>query len=97
MIAGRVSGSTPDDDQRRAVLGPRLATLGLKPREIDAVVAASGPSKDNEEGFTYSDIVQRLLPAIVLDAYPAGPVTGTRAIEIARAMDPTPPFREDRA
>ena len=89
--------SRPDEEQRRAVLAPRLAALGLKPREIDAVVGASGLAKGREDGFTYSDIVQRLLPAIVLDAYPAGPVTGPRAIEIANAMQPTPPFREDRA
>lgn len=86
--------SRPDDGERRAVLAPHLAALGLKPGEVDAVVEASRPAKGREDGFTYSDIVQRLLPAIVLDAYPAGPVTGERAIEMARALEPTPPFRE---
>ena len=88
--------SRPDDDQRRAVLAPRLSALGLKPGEINDVVSATGPAEDDEHGFTYSDIVQRLLPAIVLDAYPSGPVTGERAVEIACRMEATPPFREDQ-
>lgn len=86
----------PDDEQRSAVLTPRLASLGLTQREVDAVVEATGRTKGREAGFTFSDIVQRLLPTIVLDAYPAGPVTGTRAVEIARTMEPTPPFQEQR-
>lgn len=92
-----LSFSRPDDGQRRAVLAPRLQAIGLGAREIDAVVTASGPRKAGVEGFTYSDIVQRLLPAIVLDAYPSGPVSGARAVEITRAMMPTPPFREEQA
>jgi SpoVK/Ycf46/Vps4 family AAA+-type ATPase len=89
--------SRPDDDQRRAVLAPRLQTLGITGRDIDAIVAASGPAKGREEGFTYSDIVQRLLPAIVLDAYPAGAVAGSRAVEITRAMQAAPAFREENS
>jgi hypothetical protein len=30
----------------------------------------------------------------VLDAYPSKPIDGARAVEIARAMVPTPPFRD---
>lgn len=45
-------------------------------------------------GFTFSDLTQRLLPSIVLDAYPSRPVNGARAVEIAKAMTPTPPFRD---
>ena len=35
-----------------------------------------------------------LLPAIVLDAYPDGPIKPLRAIELARSILPTPPFRD---
>ena len=90
-----LSFSRPDDDQRRAVLAPRLETLGLKAREIDAVVAASGPGKGGRRLHLFRHRAA-LLPAIVLDAYPSGPVAGARAVEIARGMRATPPFREER-
>ncbi|HNB69424.1 MAG TPA: ATPase, partial [Accumulibacter sp.] len=43
------------------------------------------------------DLTQRLLPAIVLDAYPSRSVDATRALEIAKQMQPTPPFEEKRS
>ena len=49
----------------------------------------------NGYGFTYSDIVQRLLPTIVLDAYPDSSVRFDRALNLATAMKPTPPFQEN--
>jgi hypothetical protein len=62
---------------------------------IDRLVAATGPQRGvRKHGFTFSDLMQRLLPTIVLDAYPVRAVDGGRAIEIAREMVPTPPFRD---
>ena len=80
-----LSFSRPTDEQRAFVLSSRLQPVGLAGRHIDALVAATGPiSGSREHGFTFSDLVQRLLPTLVLDAYPA------------RAMQPTPPFQEQR-
>jgi hypothetical protein len=55
---------------------------------------ATGPYKGRDYGLTCSDIIQRLLPAIILDAYPANAVNPSRALEIAHNMMPTPPFKE---
>lgn len=84
----------PDDARRREVLGPRLAPLGFNTTQIDSMIALTGPRAKNEAAFTFSDLTQRLLPAIVLDAYPARAVDPTRAIEITKQMAPTPPFRD---
>jgi AAA+ superfamily predicted ATPase len=85
----------PTDEQRRALLTATLSDAGFGRQEIEAVVAATGPRHGGPaHGFTFSDLTQRLLPAIVLDAYPAGPVSAARAVEIARAMAATPPFRD---
>jgi AAA+ superfamily predicted ATPase len=86
----------PDDAQRHAVLAEPLKQLGFSKPQIDALVQATGPQKGRAHCFTFSDLTQRLLPAIVLDAYPANAVNPARAIEIARAMVPTPPFQEAR-
>jgi len=85
----------PDAEQRRFVLGIRLQPLGLSQTDLNALVEATGRQKGRDYGFTFSDITQRLLPAIVLDAYPSQPVRGARAVEIARGILPTPPFQEE--
>lgn len=86
----------PNDAQRHAVLGGALHALGLSAKQIDELVVATGKGK-RHHGFTFSDLTQRLLPAIVLDAYPSGSVTAARALEIAVQMQPTPPFEEKKS
>ncbi|MEO8481530.1 MAG: AAA family ATPase [Acidobacteriota bacterium] len=86
----------PTDEQRRTLLSDALGAVGVRRQELESLVAATGPRRGGpEHGFTFSDLTQRLLPAIVLDAYPTGPISGTRAVEIARAMVATPPFRDE--
>jgi SpoVK/Ycf46/Vps4 family AAA+-type ATPase len=90
-----MSFTRPNDEQRRFVLSSRLEALGLGRQHVDALVSATGPQRGARDyGFTFSDLTQRLLPSIVLDAYPSKAVDGARAVEIARAMAPTPPFRD---
>lgn len=86
--------SRPDEGQRIHVLGERLGPLGLGEKLVAELARATGPNKERV-GFTYSDLTQRLLPTIALDAYPDGPVEGERAVEIARSMRPTPPFHDE--
>jgi AAA+ superfamily predicted ATPase len=81
-----LSFARPGDEQRR---------IGLGRHHIEALVSATGPQRGGRDyGFTFSDLTQRLLPTIVLDAYPTRAVDGARAVEIARSMVPTPPFRD---
>jgi len=84
----------PDEAQRHAVLAQPLGQLGFSKPQIDALVVATGVQKGRSYGFTFSDLTQRLLPSIVLDAYPASAVNPARALEIARDMIPTAPFQD---
>lgn len=84
----------PTEEQRRAALAEPLRQLGFSTDQIESVVSATGAQNGRPYGFTFSDLLQRLVPAMVLDAYPTGPVLPARAIEIARTMTPTPPFQE---
>lgn len=84
----------PSAAQRLEVFSRRLGNAGLSAAGLQALVAATGERENREFGFTYSDITQRLLPAIVLDAYPDGPINQARAIELANLIFPTPPFRD---
>lgn len=84
----------PNVEQRRAVISGMMAGVGLSPSQVDGLVAATGPVKQRDYGFTFSDLTQRLIPAIVLDAYPHARVDPVRAIAIAAAMEPTAPFQD---
>jgi AAA+ superfamily predicted ATPase len=83
----------PDERGRERLLGPRLAELGFAPGEIDPIVDATGP-RNGGPGFTYSDLTQRFIPAIVLDAYPDRAIEPERALAIASEMQPTPAFKQ---
>jgi len=84
----------PNELQRRSVLDVPLKQLGLSSKDVNAVVAATGALNGRVYGFTFSDLTQRLLPAIILDAYPDRAVSSTRAIEISQSIVPTPPFQD---
>ncbi|MFG6439753.1 AAA family ATPase [Roseateles sp. LKC17W] len=84
----------PNEEQRLDVLARRLAGTGFSQNDLKALAAATGEQPKRPYGFTYSDITQRLLPGIVLDAYPDAPIRPARAIELAKAMLPTPPFKD---
>ena len=81
--------SRPNNEQRAAVLANPLKEVGFTPEQIDSIV-------DQTEGFTYSDLTQRLLPTIVLDAYPDTPITFERTLKIAKGIVPTPAFQEKK-
>ena len=85
----------PDKTQRYAVLKPSLKQLGFSTPQIQDVVEATGERKEYGYGFTFSDLTQRLLPTIVLDAYPNERVSPTRALKLAREIVPTTPFQEN--
>lgn len=84
----------PDPVQRRHVLHQRLEPLGLSAAQLDGLVSATGARNGHDVGFTFSDLTQRLIPSIVLDAYPGRAVDGDLAIEIAQQMTSTPAFRD---
>ena len=84
--------SRPNEAQRLAVLGLPLEEAGFMPQEIEQIVAMTGPSNGTDYGFTFSDLTQRLLPTLVLDAYPTTAINFDRAQRLIKALQPTPPF-----
>lgn len=92
-----LSFSRPNDEQRRQVLTDCLQPLGFSRAHIDVLVAATGAKTGAHEfGFTFSDLTQRLVPAIVLAAYPGAAADPATALHIAKTMAPTPPFQDGR-
>ena len=89
-----LSFGRPNDAQRRSVLTRRLARLGIPDIAFDELVRVTGPRGGNIPGFTFSDLTQRLIPSIVLDAYPSQAINAGRAVRVATAMKPTPAFQD---
>jgi SpoVK/Ycf46/Vps4 family AAA+-type ATPase len=84
----------PNETQRQAFLKPVLEELGFTAHQIQALVTATGATHRRAYGYTYSDLAQRLLPGLLLAAYPSKPITFDLAKEVVEQHPPTPPFRE---
>lgn len=84
----------PNDDRRRQIIQQSLEGAGLKPETISTLVEITGPCGQRDYGFSFSDLTHRLLPSLVLDAFPENAITDSRAIAICRELDPTPRFQE---
>ncbi len=83
----------PDTEQRRALLAGELVGVGLYSAALSALAEATGPRDGRDHGHTYSDLRQRVIPEIVLDAFRRGTSIGPpAALAIARAIEPTRPF-----
>lgn len=88
--------SRPNEAQRQALLQPILEELGFTSQQIHSLVVATGATHGRAYGCTYSDLAQRILPGLVLSAYPSRPITFQLAKEVIEQHPPTPPFKEAR-
>lgn len=82
----------PDENQRHLVLTKVLGELQLNDKSIQKLVQLTGKDKNGSYGFTFSDITQRLLPAIILESFPSCGISAASAISVAEKMEPTQPF-----
>ncbi len=83
----------PDAAQRQAVLTSALEGLALTPGTIFKMSDLTGPDGD-VPGFTYSDLTQRLVPSLILEAFPDA-VTDDLAVSVAQDMQATPVFHDE--
>lgn len=83
----------PNDELRQHLLSEQLGAIDLPQKEIASISALLGETGGRSYGCTSSDIVQRFIPSLVLNAYPNQAITGKLAAELARNFVPTPPFQ----
>jgi len=84
----------PNKLQRHLILKSSLKSLGFSKKDIEVVVKLTGETDSRPYGFTFSDLIHRLLFRITLDAYPNRAVNPLQAIKIVKSIVPTPPFKE---
>jgi len=79
----------PTVEQRKKLLVQDLDGLGLAPATIEQLVEVTGPV-NGSPGFTFSDLRTRLLPRIVIAAYPERRITDADALAAAQGLKPSP-------
>lgn len=88
----------PDLQQRLKILRRALDGSGIADDVLLEVAKATGETPSRTHGYTHSDLRQRLIPSVLLAAFPDRPLTGERLLEHAHSMEPTPPLAsEERA
>lgn len=84
----------PTEEQRRFVLKAAFGGAGFTDKEIETLAEITGPQNGRSYGVTYSDLTTRLIPEVVLDAFPDTPITFNRVAELAE-LPPTAPFEAE--
>ena len=85
--------SRPNKTQAEEVLRV-LSVVGLTAAEISHLAEITTSADGGRPGFTYSDLTQRVLPMIVLRAFPDGPIGFKIASSVVAGVAPTPMFQE---
>ena len=85
----------PGPAQRLSVFKQNLGDLEFNGEQLQELVDLTG-SQDHHPGFTYSDLRHRLLPSILIEAYPDQAVTYDLIREVTVRTKPTPPFQDER-
>jgi len=83
----------PSKEQRKRFLEKPLAEFGLEDNEIGEIVDLTG-STESSYGFTYSDLAQRLIPNIILDAFPDKKISFKSICDVIASINPTKPFND---
>lgn len=85
----------PNDVQREEMLQQYLGDLSLTAQQMKELVRITGSENGREYGFTYSDIVNKLIPNAVLQAFPDTPLNYEVLLDIACETEPTRPFNSN--
>lgn len=84
----------PDEKQRGGIFNKFFEDLKLNPEQITELVKATGPSEGKTYGYTYSDLINRLIPNAILEAFPDKPLDFNCIVRALKITIPTEPFEQ---
>jgi AAA+ superfamily predicted ATPase len=85
----------PNAEQRHLVLRNAFPEFVCSDEELSRVVELTGSDNESRIGFSFSDITQRLVPSVVLEAFPDQAITSELIVSVAEKTKPTPAFSEE--
>lgn len=77
------------------VLRNAFPTYVCSDEDLAQVVKITGGDNGSGIGFSFSDITQRLVPSVILEAYPDQTIAAELIVSVAENIKPTPAFSEE--
>ncbi|MCK4588196.1 AAA family ATPase [Candidatus Woesebacteria bacterium] len=84
----------PNKEQLEKLFERSFGDTGLSKEQLAQLVSLAGPIENREYGFSYSDILNKVVPEAIMKAYPEKPLTFELILAAVQKTQPTPPFRE---
>ena len=84
----------PNFEQRYETLRSSFGDLSLTTEQLNVLARMTGENELRDYGFTYSDLITRVIPQSILNAYPDQNLTFEIIFETVKAVKPTAPFKE---
>ena len=82
----------PSDEQRESLLRDAFDNT-FDDHQYGELVRLTGPQRNGRQyGYTFSDVTQRFVPNLLLEAFPDSPVTFDLAKSVLDQLEPTVPF-----
>jgi len=85
----------PNQEQLKKMFEIYFGDIGLTSDQIAELVKLAGPTEARKYSFTYSDIVDKVVPNAIMEAYPNNPLTFDNTLTAVKNTQPTPPFKEN--
>lgn len=86
-----VSFQRPNAAQRINILKSSFENI-FSENEINRLAESTGENDNCNYSYTYSDLTQRLIPSVILEAYPDKPLSFELVMKLIGEMAPTKPF-----
>ncbi|MDP3732042.1 MAG: ATP-binding protein [Candidatus Omnitrophota bacterium] len=84
----------PGKKEREDIFNEFFADLKLSSEQITQLVKMTGPTEGKTYGYTYSDLINRLIPNAILEAFPDKPLDFNCISQAFKITIPTEPFEE---
>ena len=84
----------PNFGQRAEVFKNCFSDINITQKNLELLSESTGENNDRSYGFTYSDLLTRVIPHSVLNAYPDQKITYEILLQTIKEIKPTVPFRD---
>lgn len=84
----------PNEEQRKVIFKMYTADIGLSGENIEKLANITGPSTKYPYGFTYSDLINKVIPSALFICYPDAPLSFHALEKAVVSTRPTRPFEE---
>jgi SpoVK/Ycf46/Vps4 family AAA+-type ATPase len=86
----------PTAERRKMIFKTYLEGLEISDEDLTNLANITGETENRNYGYTYSDLIGKVLPAIILETFPTEQITLTKITEIIGKISPTPPLKEQK-